>query len=124
MRESPPARVVWIEISIFYTVSQQRKRRHPRGWCGLKSYVVAFALAGKVSPPARVVWIEIKRERRIALIRFGRHPRGWCGLKSYEAKTKNGFTRRHPRGWCGLKSLYLRHRTVVGIVATREGGVD
>ena len=34
--------------------------RHPRGWCGLKSYVLQNVVVISVtSPPARVVWIEI-----------------------------------------------------------------
>ena len=120
---SPPARVVWIEMQKKKNMRQPSLRRHPRGWCGLKSVMCPTQLA-----------------------RLSRHPRGWCGLKFGDDPTTNSVSRRHPRGWCGLKCFgdqflsikHCRHpRGWCGlkcvfyppinpcfIVATREGGVD
>ncbi len=58
---SPPARVVWIEIGVAFFALSPNKRRHPRGWCGLKfSWCCKNYLCNLLSPPARVVWIEIR----------------------------------------------------------------
>ena len=103
-KRSPPARVVWIEIFSNRVHVFVYQRRHPRGWCGLKS--LAFAQIPPLfcrhprgwcglksengrkamcavfgSPPARVVWIEIQRYSRCPFLPKCRHPRGWCGLK-------------------------------------------
>ena len=82
---SPPARVVWIEIPRQCSLSRTSARRHPRGWCGLK-YFVFSCLRPKLSC---------------------RHPRGWCGLKYFWRLFPRRKNRRHPRGWCGLKSAKL-----------------
>ena len=78
-------------------------RRHPRGWCGLKSLFMLPGNSRSKSPPARVVWIEI----------------GQGALESYKEAES-----RHPRGWCGLKLIRYCYYRLIALVATREGGVD
>ena len=58
--ESPPTRVVWIEIYKEYKLLNFLYR----------------------SPPTRVVWIEIFRQSSLNFCWNCHHPHGWCGLKS------------------------------------------
>ena len=102
-RQSPPTRVVWIEISVSVLLSTVTFSHHPHGWCGLKSTTLYEQIITKLSPPTRVVWIEINAYRlktgmaespptrvvwiemlilsHLTLYLISHHPHGWCGLK-------------------------------------------
>ena len=58
-QESPPTRVVWIEIKLDKDVFQKALSHHPHGWCGLKFCTISWFCLATMSPPTRVVWIEI-----------------------------------------------------------------
>ena len=100
--QSPPTRVVWIEIRPGCVGEYTSLRHHPHGWCGLKSEIqVLVLMLSKVTTHTGGVDWNAYRDQLMAQ-QIGHHPHGWCGLK---------FQQKHMLDW-------------VIPVTTHTGGVD
>ena len=105
-QESPPTRVVWIEIRYGYACRWQGSVTTHTGGVDWNKVRKHYQTLWKMSPPTRVVWIEIAVQIDEKQTESRHHPHGWCGLKSYRLPSLNFVSGHHPHGWCGLK-LFL-----------------
>ena len=84
IRQSPPSRGAWIEITVCEVIAQSLM----------------------VSPPSRGAWIEIVLVQGISISGSGRPPRGGRGLKSHSRPPDRGYRQSPPsRGaWIEISS--------------------